>query len=65
MTERNGRKCHKGEALAATKTLNPTKVNRRVLLAGKVIDVGDAEGLDWDGTNAQQQLAQKQHRVHH
>lgn len=42
-----------------------TEVEWWVLLAGIVVDVGDAEGLDGDGSDAQQQLAQQQQRVHH
>ena len=42
-----------------------TEVQRRVLLAGVVVDVGDAEGLDGDGSDTQQQLPQQQQRVHH
>lgn len=41
----------------------PTKVKRRVPPAGVVVDVGDAEGLDGNGADAQQQLAQQQQRV--
>lgn len=43
----------------------PTKVERRVLLAGIVVYVGDAEGLDGDGSDAQQKLAQQQQRIDH
>lgn len=41
-----------------------TEVERRVPLAGVVVDVGDAEGLDGDGSDTQQQLAQQQQKVH-
>lgn len=41
-----------------------TEVERGVLPAGVVIDVGDAEGLDGDGSDTQQQLTQQQQRVH-
>lgn len=40
-----------------------TNVKRRVLLAGEVVYIGDAEGLDGDGADTQQQLTQQQHRV--
>lgn len=42
-----------------------TEVERWVLLAGVVVDVGDAEWLDGDGSDTQQQLTQQQQRVHH
>ncbi len=43
----------------------PTQVQRRVLPAGVVVDVGDTEGLDGHGPDPQQQLAEQQQRVHH
>ena len=45
--------------------ISRTEVERWVLLAGVVVDVGDAERLDGDGSDTQQQLTQQQKRVHH
>ena len=43
--------------------INCTEVERRVLPAGVIIDVGDAEGLDGDGSDTQQQLPHQQQGV--
>lgn len=45
--------------------MSRTEVERGVLFAGVVVDVGDAERLDGDGSDTQQQLTQQQERVHH